>query len=215
VKLAEDDSGQIGGMIQYIPIRFSLAEGDDLYFINCIWVHGYKQGRGNFQKKGMGKALLQAAEEDVQNRGAKGLAAWGLAMPFWMKASWYKKQGYKKVDSMKGMVLLWKPFSDDAVPPKWIHPRKKPDLVEGKVVVTALVNGSCSVGGINYERAKRASAQFGDSIIFNGVDTSDQAVFDEWGMIDSVFIDQKRVSIGPPLKYEKLVKKIARKVKRL
>jgi hypothetical protein len=116
---------------------------------------------------------------------------------------------------MKGMVLLWKPFSDDAGAPKWIRPRKKPDLVDGKVVVTALVNGACSVGGLNYERAKRASSQFGASVIFNGVDTSDQAVFDEWGMIDSVFIDHKRVSIGPPMKYEKLVKKIARKVKKL
>ncbi|MCK5149233.1 GNAT family N-acetyltransferase [bacterium] len=215
VKLAEDDDGKLGGMIQYIPIQYSLAEGKDLFFISCIWVHGHKAGRGNFQKKGMGKALLNAAEEDVRQRGAKGLVAWGLAMPFWMKASWYKKQGYKKVDSMKGMVLLWKPFTEDAIPPRWIHPRKKPELIPDKVVVTALINGSCSVGGINYERARRASAQFGDSVIFKGVDTSDQEVFDEWGMIDSVFINQKSVSVGPPLKYDKLVKKIARKVKKL
>lgn len=65
VKLALDDNGKVGGMIQYIPIENSLAEGKDLYFINCIWIHGYKKGRGNFQKKGMGKALLQAAEDDV------------------------------------------------------------------------------------------------------------------------------------------------------
>jgi len=61
VKLAIDDSGNAGGMIQYVPIEESFIEGNDLYFITCIWVHGYKKGRGNFQKKGMGKALLQAA----------------------------------------------------------------------------------------------------------------------------------------------------------
>ncbi len=66
VKLALDDNGKVGGMIQYIPIEHSLAEGKDLYFINCIWIHGYKKGRGNFQKKGMGKALLQAAEVYVK-----------------------------------------------------------------------------------------------------------------------------------------------------
>lgn len=82
VKLAKDDQDKIGGMIQYIPIEHSPAQGEDLYFISCIWVHGYKKGRGNFQKKGMGKALLKAAEEDVQNRGSKGLAAWGVSMPF-------------------------------------------------------------------------------------------------------------------------------------
>ena len=69
VKLAVDDQGKVGGMIQYIPIEHSFAEGQDLYVILCIWVHGYKKGRGNFQKKGMGKALIQAAEEDVRAKG--------------------------------------------------------------------------------------------------------------------------------------------------
>ncbi|MGC9312549.1 MAG: hypothetical protein ACP5IA_07625 [Sediminispirochaetaceae bacterium] len=51
VKLAEDDKGTVGGMIQYLPIEYSEASGEDLYFVLCIWVHGYKQGRGNFQKR--------------------------------------------------------------------------------------------------------------------------------------------------------------------
>ena len=58
--------GQVGGMIQYGPIKHSFASGNDLYFIYCIWVHGYKQGRGDFQKKEMGKALLRAAEDDAK-----------------------------------------------------------------------------------------------------------------------------------------------------
>ena len=126
VKLALDDRGEVGGMIQYIPIEYSFVEGNDLYFINCIWVHGYKQGRGNFQKKGMGKALLQATEDDVRALGAKGTVAWGIPLPFWMKASWFKKQGYSKVDKqgVLGLVLLWKPFTDDAIPPKWIRQKK-------------------------------------------------------------------------------------------
>jgi len=43
--LTVDDNGKVGGMIQYIPIEHSFAEGKDLYFINCILVHGYKKGR--------------------------------------------------------------------------------------------------------------------------------------------------------------------------
>ena len=50
VKLAVDDKGTLAGMIQYIPIEYSSAEGVDIYLINCIWVQGYKEGRGNFQK---------------------------------------------------------------------------------------------------------------------------------------------------------------------
>lgn len=62
VKLALDDNGNVGGMIQYGPIEHSFFEDKDLYFVYCIWVHGHKKGRGNFQKRGMGEALLQAAE---------------------------------------------------------------------------------------------------------------------------------------------------------
>ncbi|MCK4907296.1 MAG: GNAT family N-acetyltransferase, partial [Spirochaetes bacterium] len=94
VKLALDDKGIVGGMIQYLPIEHSFVQGENLYFINCIWVHGYKHGRGNFRKKGMGRALLKAAEEDARHLGAKGIAAWGISLPFWMKASWFKKKGY-------------------------------------------------------------------------------------------------------------------------
>ncbi len=118
VKLALDADDRVGGMIEYMPIEYSFAEGSGLYFVNCIWVHGHKKGRGNFQKRGMGKALLHAAEEDVKRLGSQGLVAWGISMPFWMKASWYKKQGYVKVDAEKGMVLLWKPFTAEASPPK-------------------------------------------------------------------------------------------------
>ena len=57
VKLALDDDGQVGGMIQYLPIEHSFAEGRHLHYVACTWVHGHKQGRGNFQKRGMGKAL--------------------------------------------------------------------------------------------------------------------------------------------------------------
>jgi len=56
VKLALDDNGTAGGMIQYVPIEQTFAEGTGLYFINCIWVHGYKQGRGDFRRRGMGFA---------------------------------------------------------------------------------------------------------------------------------------------------------------
>ncbi len=215
VKLAKDDKGEIGGMIQYLPIEDSVLEGKDLYFIPCVWVHGYKEGRGNFQKKGMGKALLNAAEEDAKKRGAKGIAAWGLSLPIWMKASWFKKQGYKKVDKNGVAVLLWKPFSNDAVPPKWIREKKRPKKAPGKVTVTAFMNGWCPGQNIVFERAKRASAEFGDKVSFQGINTSDRKIFLEWGIADALFIDGKGVRTGPPPSYEKIKKLIAKKVKKL
>lgn len=212
VKLAKDDSGNIGGMIQYIPIEYSLVEGKDLYFVNCIWVHGHKQGRGDFQKKGLGKALLISAEEDAKTLGAKGIVAWGLILPFWMKASWFKKQGYKAIDRQGMQALLWKPFTEEAVPPKWIRQQKKPDIEPGKVKVTAFINGWCPVQNIVFERAKRASAEFEGKVLFQEYDTSDRATLLEWGISDAVFVDGKEVQTGPPPTYEKIKKIIEKKV---
>ena len=215
VKLAENDDGKIGGMIQYLPIEESMAEGKDLYFINCIWVHGYKQGRGDFRKQGMGKALLQAAEEDAKALGAKGMVAWGLAIPVFMRASWFKKQGYRKADSMSMQILLWKKFTEDAVEPRWIRPKKKPERLIGKVVITGVLNGWCPSQNISFERAKRAAAEFGDTVVFRAVDTSDLQVFRAWGISDAIFIDDKLITHDPPLTYDKIKRKIARQVKRL
>ena len=217
VKLALDDRGEVGGMIQYIPIERSSVEGSELYFINCIWVHGYKKGRGNFQKKGMGKALLQAAENDVKTKGAKGIAAWGIPLPFWMKASWFKKQGYTKVDKQGflGPVLLWKPFTREAIPPKWIRQKKNTETILGKVSVTAFLNGWCPAQNLVFERAKRAASEFGDKVMFRGIDTSDRENFLEWGIADALFIDDKQVRTGPPPSYEKIKKIIAKRVRKL
>ncbi len=217
VKLALDDNGQVGGMIQYTPVEHSFVEGKDLYLVNCIWVHGYKQGRGNFQKRGMGKALLQAAEDDAKALGANGIAAWGIPFPFWMKASWFRKQGYKKVDQQGflGQVLLWKPFTNDAKPPKWINQKKKPELIPGKVTVTGFLNGWCPAQSLAFERARRAAAKFGSDVIFQQIDTFDRDTFLEWGISDALFIDGKPVRTGPPPSYEKIRNIIAKKAKKL
>jgi len=217
VKLALDDRGEVGGMIQYTPVEHSFVEGKDLYLINCIWVHGYKHGRGNFQKKGMGKALLQAAEDDAKALGAKGIAAWGIPLPFWMKASWFRKQGYTKVDKQGflGQVLLWKPFTHEAIPPKWIRQKKKPETTSGKVTVTAFLNGWCPAQNLVFERAKRAASEFGDKVVFRDINTFNRETFLEWGISDALFIDNKQVRTGPPPSYDKIRNLISKRVKKL
>lgn len=215
VKLAVDERGTVGGMIQYVPIGQSPAEGEGLYFVLCIWVHGYKQGRGNFRRRGMGKALLAAAEEDARALGARGMAAWGVSLPFWMRASWFRKHGYRRADKTGMMALMWKPFADDALPPSWIRPKKKPQAEPGKVVVTGLLNGWCPAMSLVHERARRAAGELGPGVEFREVRTDDRAVFLEWGMSDALFIDGREVRTGPPPKYEKIKKKIARRLKQV
>ena len=214
-KLAIDEDGTVGGMIQYLPIEQSTVSGQGLYFIPCIWVHGHQQGRGNFQGRGMGSALLEAAEADARTLGAKGMAAWGIWLPFWMKASWFKRHGYRKADRQGMAVLLWKPFSEDARPPQW-NPKgtKLPDHVPGKVNVTAFVNGWCTGMNLAAERARRAATDLGEGVVFVEVDTSEPGAVARWGFSDAIFVDGKAVNTGPPPSYEKIRSIIARRLRR-
>ena len=213
-KLAVENGDAIG-MIQYLPAEHTVIAGEDLYFINCIWVHGHKKGVGNRQGKGIGKALLKAAEEHIRSMGKKGVAAWGLALPFWMKASWFRKQGYRKCDRDGIMVLLWKPFTDDARPPKWIREKKRPQKAGDRVTVTAFINGWCPAQNMVYERAKRAAQELGDKVEFHSIDTSERNVFLEWGIADGLFIDGKRIGSGPPLAFAKIKKKMQKRVAKI
>jgi GNAT superfamily N-acetyltransferase len=215
-KLAVNDAGTLAGMIQYLPIEESTVDGTGLQFITCIWVHGHPQGRGNLQGHGLGRALLAAAEDDARALGAKGMAAWGLWLPFWMKASWFKKHGYRAVDRNGMASLLFKRFEAEARPPRWFRRSKKPiELQSGRVNVTSFANGWCTVGLLTAERARRAASEFADRVVFREIDTSEHQTVAEWGLADALFVDGKQVNIGPPPTVEKLHKIIAKRVARL
>ncbi len=218
VKLAEDESGEIGGMVQYFPIEHSWVKGEDLYFVSCIWVKSYKPGGGTFQNQGMGKALMKAVEEDVKGLGKKGIVVWGTSLPVWMRASWYKKLGYEKVDKkgLMGDVLLWKTFDDSAQPPKWVKRKKTPGKGSDKVKVTCMTNGWCTASNLGCHRTLDAAKKFGDQVEVEVIDTMESNNFNEWGFTDGIFIDGKKVSFSPPPSIEKvhqLIEKRTRKLK--
>jgi GNAT superfamily N-acetyltransferase len=216
VKLAFDADGKVGGMIQLIPIEHAPAVGRDLDFILCTWVHGHPLGRGDCRGRGLGSALLAAAEADSRACGRKGLAAWGLALPFWMRASWYRRHGFVKADRVGLQALVWKPFTADAVAPRWL-PRtgRRPEPSPGKVVVTGCVNGWCPGQNLAFERACRAAKPFGDRVEVRRVDTRDRATMEAWGQCDALFVDGEPVRTGPPPSEAKLARLIGRRVARL
>lgn len=208
VKLSVDNNGVVGGMIQYLPVELSPAQGTDMNFVHCIWVHGHKKGRGDFRKQGMGKALIEAAENDTKAQGKNALVVWGISMPFFMKASWFKKRGYHVADKQGIRVLLWKPFKKGILPPEWVKPKKSPKKIPGQVTVSAFIHGCCPAQNIVFERAKRACAELGDGAVFQPYHTQNETVFNEWGIHDGLYIDDKQVRTGPPPSYKKIRSKI-------
>ena len=215
VKFALDENNIIGGMIQYIPVEYSMFTGENLYVVLCIWVHGHKQGRGDYRRRGMGKALLKAAEEDCLSLGAMGLVTWGLIIPVFMRASWFKKHGYKTVDKTGIMRLLWKPFHENARAPEFTRPKKHPVKGEGTVNVTLFRNGWCQTMNIACERAKRASLEFPGRTNLQIYETTDKETFNEWGIYDALFVDGKEINVGPAPAFSKIRRKIEKRVKKL
>jgi len=215
-KLALDDAGRARGMIQYLPIERAPALGEGLYFVLCVWVRGRPMSRESFQGRGMGSALLAAAEADARALGAKGMAAWGLALPFWMRARWFRRHGYRRADRRGLSVLLWKPLVPEARPPRWLpETGKRPERLAGKVVVTACASGWCMGQNLALERARRAAARYGERVELRVIDTCDRAALLEWGECDALFVDGKRVRTGPPPPERKLAGLIGRRVARL
>ncbi len=204
VKLARNEKGEAVGMIHYVPIENAPAIGKNLYYIYCVWVHGYRQGAGDQRKKGIGKSLLHAAEEDARALGADGIAAWGITLPFFMRSRWFKKHGYARADKEGMTELVWKPFNDRAEKPALVRMKKKPAAGTDKTQVTCFRNGWCPAQNIACERMKRAAGEFGDRVGYAEINTDDKANFDEWGISDAVFINDRRINTGPPPSYERL-----------
>ncbi|MBN1919105.1 MAG: GNAT family N-acetyltransferase [Verrucomicrobia bacterium] len=214
VKLAQDNDGAIVGMIQYLPIEYSCAEGHVLYYIQCIWVHGYAEGIGNRQGRGAGTLLLGAAEQDAHALGAKGMAAWGMDFPYWFPVTWYLANGYEEADKNGQAVLAWKAFADDAAPPKWITPTgKAPTLTPGKLTVTALFSPWCQDACVRFEQGRRAAAgSFGDRVVVDMVDTTDPTTLREWGEDNAILIDGEPLAWAPDLDEEKIKQTIGTKL---
>jgi len=215
VKVVKDDSDNVLGMIQYLPAEESFVEGKDIYLIQCIWIHGYEKGPGDVQGRGLGKLLLEAVEKDVKGKGAGGLAAWGMSFEGWMPVSWYIKQGYTEVDRDGMRVLVWKRFSCTVSKPKFIKPKKTPDVMKGKVLVSVFNDGWCQDPNIECDLTEKIVNEYGDEVVYKEYDTSDKEVLREWGIDNAILVDGEWLSFGPHSVDKQLRTLIKEKLKKI
>ncbi|HYE81984.1 MAG TPA: GNAT family N-acetyltransferase [Clostridia bacterium] len=196
VIMKKEDDNYVG-MIQYVPIEYSIAEGKNMYFIHCIWVNGYNEAFGPKQRKGYGTELLQKAIEDVRSRGADAIVAWTYKDDDWLPASWYERQDFELIDTELYYELLWMPFKD-AEPPRLF--RRKPFPQFEKPTVSLFVNGWCPSCNKLHDIALGIAGEYGDKIDIVEYDTTDREVFLKYGIMDGIFVNDKEIIfLGKPI----------------
>jgi GNAT superfamily N-acetyltransferase len=186
-KLLILDNGQIAALCQYIPIEHSHLVGEDMLAILCVWVHGYDRHVGNKQGMGYGRFILNCIEEDARLSGAKGVAAWGLDWEVWMPVAFYEHMGYTPVDREDKVVVVWKPFSRDAMPPRLRRLATPPSRGTDKVDVTVAVNSWC--GCYKILCARDAVKGLEPWVEYTEVGTPDSANILHLGRVGGIFLD--------------------------
>ena len=133
---------------------------------------------------------------------------------------WYGRHGYVTADSHTASGafgcpvhdLVWKRFNRKASPPRWIRPKRKLELVPGKVTVTVFNSGWCPSRNYCLEGAKRVARRFDDDVVLQEYDGGSRRIVNAWGITDALFIDGKTYKDQRP---ERIEAAIARKVEKL
>ena len=86
---------------------------------------------------------------------------------WFMPAAYFEKRGFKRVDARGPQVLLWKPFSEQAAPPRFLQPDYTFAPIEGAVVVDLFWTGLCQTSSIEAERVRDVCAGFGEAVRLN------------------------------------------------
>jgi len=214
VKLAIDDDGEVAGMLQYSDRRLApfIVADEGTWVVHCIWVHLYGRGIGNRGGRGIGSALLRAAEEDMRARGARGVAAWGVRMDEWMSAPWYERHGYRRVDEQGQLAVVFKAFDPDVDEPRFLREVRRPEPLQGKTRVSSFLIGWCTGDNLVHEWARRASEELGDAVVFERFDTSDPGVATEWGISTGLFVDGDRLPMDGTETYGKVREFISQRI---
>jgi len=99
VKVAVDESGNPLGFIHLIPIEHPTSGmiGKGLMVIPCLtlsYLQVYAKKRGT----GVGRAMLEAAEQEARRKGFKGLAVHAYDGDFWfMPSGFFQRVGFRRV----------------------------------------------------------------------------------------------------------------------
>ena len=193
VKVALRDGMRVG-FLYAMPIELSPwgLLGEDLLVFPCLFVSTDAQGGG------IGRALVEAAEEQARIQGLKGVATMGFYWEdFWfMPAPFFTGLGYEEAVRKGDFALLWKALDPSAKAPRMLRRDYTFEPVPGKVVVDLFWHTFCLTSDQEAARVREVAAEFGDAVVLREYCADDRDTLLRYQIPRAIFINGKEIGWG-------------------
>lgn len=172
--------------------------GEDFLVIPCLNTNEH------YKRKGIGSALLKAAEKEVKTQGKKGIViiAYSWKDDFWfMPAAYFKKCRYqeiKRVAHPSGnfeKVMLLKTNDLTVSMPEFLVKNYVYEPIPGKVVID-LFNTFCQTATIEAERVREVVNEWAGTVILREYSADDGEQFLTHQIPRAIFVNGKEIFWG-------------------
>jgi len=196
IKVAVLDGERVG-FIYMLPIEISPwgPLGEDLMFIPCLV--------SDEEGKGVGKALIDSAEEVAKEQGKKGILTRAYFSDFFfMPGEFFERCGFETVKSREleeeGLTeaLMWKVFDPAVERVDFLESEYEYEPLEGKVVIDLFWNPFCQTSVVEANRVKKIAEEYGDKVFLNEYRVHDRDDLLEHGMYRAIFVNGEEISWG-------------------
>jgi GNAT superfamily N-acetyltransferase len=189
------DGDQPVGFAHVLPIELSAfgLMGRDLLTIPCLTLLDTYHGQG------IGRMLMEAAETAARATDAHGLAVVGHDWQddFWfMRADFFRHFGYQEAGRRGHAVILWKRFTGDPQPPRFLEPSWAYEPVPGKVVFDAFWHRQCLTIATEINNVREVCAEFGDRVMLREHDATDPAVRQQHEIERRLMVNGREIGWG-------------------
>jgi thiol-disulfide isomerase/thioredoxin len=204
VKVALLDRVHVG-FLYIMPIEINpwQIKGKNLMVFPCL------VSQSQFSLKGVGKKLIEAAEEETLKQHRKGIATIANFWDFWfMPAKYFENLGYKVAERRGIEAILWKQFDRSADPPQFRKINYNFEPVKGKVVVDLFWNVFCLTSDVEAQRVREVVSEYKNDVVLNEYSSTNPSILKQYGLSRSIFINGKWIEVGPEIEKNRLRQEI-------
>ena len=167
--------------------------GEDLLVFPCLFV------LNEAQKKGAGRALMEAVEDEALRQGKTGVVTNGYdweGASWFMPSSFFTAQGYELVERRGPVSVMWKPLEPDAVPPRMLKSDYEFEPAPGKVVVDLFWHTFCETCDIEAVRVKEVAAEFGGRVVLREYCGDDRDILLKHQIPRAIYVQGNEIGWG-------------------